>query len=67
MAREDVQHVPPEGRVDVGGVTLAWGNASEWKARLRDESQRRYLALPFAERVRTALALIMPATTTRRR
>jgi len=45
-------------RVDVEGATLVWGDASRWKATLRDESERRHLELPLGERLRRALALV---------
>lgn len=45
-------------RIDVQGITLAWGNAARWKAELRDESLRRHLARPPAERLRIALEMI---------
>jgi hypothetical protein len=47
-------------RVDIGGITLAWGDRSRWKAQLRDESLQRHLALPVAERLRVALSLVLP-------
>jgi hypothetical protein len=52
----------PEQRVDVAGTTLVWGNASRWKASLREESERRHLDLPIAERLRRALSLVQPHT-----
>jgi hypothetical protein len=50
----------PGRRVDAGGVTLAWGDPTEWKAALRDESQQRHRAKPIGERLRAALALVVP-------
>jgi hypothetical protein len=47
-------------RVDVGEITLAWGDRTRWKAELRDESLRRHLALPVAERLRLAFSLVLP-------
>jgi hypothetical protein len=49
-----------DARVDVGETTVVWGNASRWKATLRDEAQRHYLALPLSERVRRALSMVLP-------
>jgi hypothetical protein len=48
-------------RIEVGDVTLAGGDRTAWKAQLRDESLRRHLALPVAERLRIALSLASPA------
>jgi len=47
-------------RIEVGDVTLVWGDRAGWKAHLRDESLRRHLALPIAERLRVALSLVLP-------
>jgi hypothetical protein len=47
-------------RIEVDGVTLAWGDATRWKARLREESLRRHLARPIGERLAAALALLVP-------
>lgn len=54
--------IPPgsERRVDVGDVTLTWGDPTRWKAELRDESRRRYLQRPLAERIEAAFALVLP-------
>jgi hypothetical protein len=49
-----------ERRLDVPGVTLLWGDASQWKAVLREESERRHLDLPLDERLRRAVALVLP-------
>ncbi len=49
-------------RVDVGEVTLAWGNAVEWKARFREEALQRHLARPVAERLRVAISMLRPAS-----
>lgn len=48
-----------ERRIDVGEVSLTWGNPSQWKRTLRAESDRRHLAQPIAERLRAALALVI--------
>jgi hypothetical protein len=54
-------------RVELGptagtdAVTLAWGNATEWKAELRDEALERHLALPLSERLRRALLMLQLA------
>jgi hypothetical protein len=47
-------------RIDVGGVTLAWGSPTGWKAVLREESRRRRKEQPLPERLRAALALVRP-------
>jgi hypothetical protein len=39
---------------------MAWGNATEWKAKLRDEALERHLALPLSERLRRALLMLQP-------
>jgi hypothetical protein len=49
-----------ERRVDVGDVTLTWGDATRWKARLRDESTQRHVDLPIGERLRAALSMVIP-------
>ena len=49
-----------DARVDIGDVTLVWGNASEAKAALRDESLRRHLERPIGERLRIALSMVLP-------
>lgn len=51
---------PKLRRVDVGDVTLVWGDASRGKAELRSESVRKHLELPIAERLRIALSLVLP-------
>ena len=48
-------------RVDLGDVTLVWGDRTEWKARLRDERLREHLARPLTERLLAALDLVIPA------
>jgi hypothetical protein len=48
-------------RVEAGGFTLVWGNASAWKRDLRDESLHGHLAAPISERFLRALALLVPA------
>lgn len=45
-------------RIDVDGITLLWGNPAEWKAELREESLRRHLARPPAERLLVALSMV---------
>jgi hypothetical protein len=60
MYARGVKSGPPERRIDVGNVTLVWGDRSRWKAELRDESLRRHLARPIAERLRAALSLVLP-------
>jgi len=47
-------------RLDVGDISLLWGDRTRWKARLREESVRRHLALPVGERLRIALSLVRP-------
>lgn len=44
--------------MDVGDITLLWGDAAVCKASLREESLRRHLSLPLGERLRAALALV---------
>lgn len=56
----DVKSGRPERRIDVGDVTLLWGDRSRWKAQLRDESLRRHLSQPINERLRIALSLVLP-------
>lgn len=51
----------PDRRIDVGDVTLVWGDKTRWKARLRDEAWRQHLARPLEQRLRAALALVLPA------
>lgn len=46
--------------MEVGGVTLLWGDRTRWKARLRDESLRRHLERPIGERLAAAAALVRP-------
>ena len=50
----------PYLRVDVGDVTLIWGDRTRAKAELRSESLQRHLALPLEERLRAALELVLP-------
>jgi hypothetical protein len=50
----------PERRVDIGDVTLVWGDPARWKARLRDESLRAHLSRPIAERLAVALSMVVP-------
>jgi hypothetical protein len=50
---------PASQSIEAGGVRLAWGNPATWKARWRDESLRRHLNRPLAERLRSALALVL--------
>lgn len=45
-------------RVDLDGVTLIWGDRTEAKAVLRDESVKRHLTLPLGERLRLALSMV---------
>ena len=45
-------------RIEVDGITLLWGNPTEWKAELREESLRRHLARPPAERLLAALSMV---------
>ncbi len=45
-------------RVDIGDVTLMWGNPAECKAELRAESLKKHLAKPIAERLLVALSLV---------
>jgi hypothetical protein len=52
----------PRRRMEVEGKTLLWGDATQWKAELREESVRRHLARPIAERLQAALALVMSNT-----
>ncbi len=47
-------------RVDVGDITLIWGDKSDAKAELRAESERRYRQLSVAERLRIALSMVVP-------
>lgn len=47
-------------RVDVGDVTLVWGDAARGKAALRSESLEQHLERPLAERLRVALSLVLP-------
>lgn len=47
-----------ERRLDAEDITLAWGDASTWKARLREESATSWLRRPIAERLRIALEMI---------
>lgn len=47
-----------ERRVDVDDLTLAWGDATAWKSRLREESAKSWLQRPIAERLRIALEMI---------
>jgi hypothetical protein len=49
-------------RLDVEGITLVWGDPSECKAELREESLRRHPARPMAERLLSALAMVRPST-----
>jgi hypothetical protein len=56
-----------ERRLDMPDATLVWGNASRWKATLRDEAERRHLELPLSERLRRALALVLPRVGDRER
>jgi len=49
-------------RLELEGITLMWGNPSECKAELREESLRRHLARPMSERLLGALAMIRPST-----
>jgi hypothetical protein len=59
--QDDVREKEPLARrIDVGDVTLAWGDRSRWKAELRSESARRHLELPLPERLRAALRLVVP-------
>jgi hypothetical protein len=46
-------------RVDIGDVTLVWGDPTAAKALLRDESTRAYLKRPIAERLAIALSMVM--------
>jgi hypothetical protein len=49
----------PEGqRIDVGDVTLVWGDRARWKAALREESRARHMQKPIGERLRAALELV---------
>lgn len=50
----------PRRRVDVGDVTLVWGDATHWKAELREASYHAYKALPIEERLRAALSMVQP-------
>jgi hypothetical protein len=61
--------MPPDSelRVDVTDATLIWGNPARWKAALREESERRHLDLPPGERLRRALALVLPQAHDRER
>ncbi|HUH03593.1 MAG TPA: hypothetical protein VML75_16465 [Kofleriaceae bacterium] len=56
MAEDDSKH--GTHRIDIDGVTLVWGDAATWKARLRAESLRRHLDKPVAERLLLALDLV---------
>lgn len=47
-----------EKRIDVQGMTLAWGDAARWKARLREESLRAWDEKPLAERLLIALSMV---------
>ncbi|MSP58826.1 MAG: hypothetical protein EXR72_00525 [Myxococcales bacterium] len=47
-----------ERRIDAGDVTLAFGSAARWKARLREESLRAWSEKPLSERLRLTLAMI---------
>ena len=47
-------------RIDVGDVTLIWGDAATAKSALREESLQRHLARPIGERLRLALAMVLP-------
>jgi len=51
---------PADRSIDADGVRLAWGNPASWKARWRDESLRRRLNRPLGQRLRSALALVLP-------
>ena len=48
-------------RIEIDGLTLIWGNRTRNKAKLREESLARHLALPPEERLRVALSLLRPA------
>jgi hypothetical protein len=45
--------------LDAGGVRLAWGDPTRWKAQWREESLRQHLNLPVGERLRRALSLLL--------
>ena len=51
---------PADRSIDTDGARLAWGNPASWKARWRDESLRRRLNRPLGQRLRSALALVLP-------
>ena len=51
---------PSGRRIEVGDTTLVWGNATQWKAALREEAQHRHLDLPVGERLMRALELVLP-------
>ena len=53
-----VSTTPPSQRIDVGEITLAWGNPARIKAELREESTRRYQALPLGERILIVLSMV---------
>ena len=53
--------------LQAGAFTLLWGDRSALKARLREESLKRHLSLPLAERLKAALSLLTRGTPGRAR
>ena len=45
-------------RIDVGEITLAWGNPATIKAELREESAKKFQLLPLGERLLIALSMV---------
>ena len=45
-------------RVDVGTITLVWGNPAKAKADLRAESEKRFRERPAGERLAAALSMV---------
>ena len=49
---------PINRRIDVGEVTLAWGDQGLWKERLREERLQAFSEKPLSERLRAALGMV---------
>jgi hypothetical protein len=63
----DAMAISSERRLDLPEATLVWGNASRWKATLREEAERGHLERPPSERLRRALDLVLPRVGDRER
>ena len=46
-------------QLDIGEVTLVWGDPTTAKAELREESRLRHLERPIGERLAAALELVL--------